>query len=287
MAVRRAAVLGSPIEHSKSPLLHQAAYRELGLDWEYARYEVHEGELEGFVGSLDSSWVGLSLTMPLKEEALELADSASDLATKTRAANTVIFRDGQTFADNTDVAGLVFAIESVTDVSPVGRSEARSVTAEPAIVTILGSGATARSAVAAVSLWAPKARLLIAGRTESKVGDLIQSAREDFAMSAVACDLTDQDHKFLDVDVVVNTIPGQGSDAFVELVPAVPGALVDVVYGSQETPLQQTWRARGGAAVDGTTMLVGQAAEQVVLMTGRNGIQAELQQAMFAALELA
>ncbi|MDN5934470.1 MAG: shikimate dehydrogenase, partial [Pseudonocardia sp.] len=106
--MRRAAVLGSPVAHSLSPALHSAAYAALGLEgWHYGRHECAEDGLAGFVDGLGPEWAGLSLTMPLKRVALEVADSVSPLAAATGAANTLVFRDGGRFADNTDVAGIV------------------------------------------------------------------------------------------------------------------------------------------------------------------------------------
>src|SRR4051794_12969885 len=100
---RRAAVLGSPIAHSLSPALHRAAYIELGLDWTYDAIECDEAALPAFVQSLDASWVGLSLTMPLKRAVLPLLAEMSETVRLTGAANTVLFRDGRTVGDNTDV----------------------------------------------------------------------------------------------------------------------------------------------------------------------------------------
>ncbi|MCW7991352.1 shikimate dehydrogenase, partial [Streptomyces platensis subsp. clarensis] len=91
---RRAAVLGSPIAHSLSPVLHRAAYRELGLDdWSYDRFEVDEAALPGFVGELDSSWAGLSLTMPLKRAIIPLLDEVTDVAASVEAVNTVVLTE--------------------------------------------------------------------------------------------------------------------------------------------------------------------------------------------------
>lgn len=109
---RRAAVLGSPIAHSLSPVLHRAAYAELGLDdWSYDRFEVDEAGLPGFVGELDDSWAGLSLTMPLKRAIIPLLDEISDTAASVEAVNTVVFReDGRRVGDNTDIPGMIAAL---------------------------------------------------------------------------------------------------------------------------------------------------------------------------------
>ena len=109
---RRAAVLGSPISHSLSPALHQAAYRALGLsDWSYGAHELQVAELPGFVSGLGPQWAGLSLTMPLKEAAFEVADEVSDLAREVGAINTLVRApDGGWSGDNTDVYGVSQAL---------------------------------------------------------------------------------------------------------------------------------------------------------------------------------
>jgi hypothetical protein len=102
-SVRRCAVLGSPIQHSLSPALHRAAYGYLGLDWTYDRVEVDERGLAAFVGGLDASWRGLSLTMPLKVAVLELGN-VDQLASLAGAGNTLILEGGSRTVHNTDVA---------------------------------------------------------------------------------------------------------------------------------------------------------------------------------------
>jgi len=109
-AARTLAVLGSPIAHSKSPRLHAAAYRVLGLPWTYTAVEVVEGSLGAFVNTCDSRWRGLSLTMPLKREVLPMLASCSALVETVGAANTVLFDDELGMHGfNTDVAGIVAA----------------------------------------------------------------------------------------------------------------------------------------------------------------------------------
>src|SRR5882757_4461339 len=102
---RRAAVLGSPIAHSLSPVLHRAAYEELGLgDWSYDRFEIDEEALPGFFGKLGPEWAGLSLTMPLKRAVIPLLDEVSETAASVAAVNTVVLHpDGRRGGDNTDI----------------------------------------------------------------------------------------------------------------------------------------------------------------------------------------
>ena len=137
-AAVRAAVLGSPIAHSLSPVLHRAGYRELGLTgWSYDAIECDERGLAGFLGSLGPDWAGLSLTMPLKRAVLPLLDDAEQLALDVGAANTVLLRGGRRLGYNTDVPGMVTALRQA------------GVTADGNAL-ILGSGATASSALAAL-----------------------------------------------------------------------------------------------------------------------------------------
>jgi len=127
---RRAAVLGSPIEHSLSPVLHGAAYQALDLrGWHYDKIECHEAGLPGLVDSMGPEWAGLSLTMPLKRVALTVADTVSPLAEAVGAANTLVFPAagpaGGRQAHNTDVAGMVAALQEAglrvpEDISVVG-----------------------------------------------------------------------------------------------------------------------------------------------------------------------
>lgn len=135
----RAAVLGSPIEHSLSPTLHTAAYAALGLEdrWHYERFECDEDGLARFLDGCDASWAGLSLTMPLKRVAMALADDLAEPVTEVGGANTIVFQDGRRHAYNTDVAGIVRAL------GEAGISRVDS-------ATVVGGGATAASALAAL-----------------------------------------------------------------------------------------------------------------------------------------
>ncbi|HET8988014.1 MAG TPA: shikimate dehydrogenase, partial [Humibacillus sp.] len=139
----RCAVWGSPVAHSLSPILHRAAYAALGLTtWSYDRREVDAPGFASALEELDETWRGLSLTMPLKEVALEAATEATDTARETAAANTLVRVEGGWLADNTDVYGITAALAAV------GCDLASDAVAE---VVVVGSGATARSAVAAVA----------------------------------------------------------------------------------------------------------------------------------------
>lgn len=253
---RRAAVLGSPIAHSLSPVLHRAAYAALGLDWSYDAVEVDEAGLPGFLASLDASWVGLSLTMPLKQAVLPLLTSVSPLASLVGAANTVVLGDdGSRAGENTDVPGMVTALRSV------------GVATSPPVATVIGGGATARSAVAALAE-------LGVGRVEAylrrpSAGDELVELGDRLRIPVVVLSLASIGPSALEVPIVVSTVPGGAADDLAGLVPPVrPGVLLDVAYSPWPTGLAAAWLEAGGPVASGHDLLLWQAVDQVRLMTG-------------------
>ena len=246
-------MLGSPIGHSLSPVLHRAAYAALGLDgWVYDAYEVTEDRLAGFLADLDPSWAGLSLTMPLKAAVLPLLDGASPLVEAVGAANTVLLRDGRRLGENTDVPGMVAALES----AGVGGSVPSA--------AVLGGGATARSALAALAAVTGEATAYV--RTPARAGALTATAeavglRLDVRSWSAAAE-------GLAAPLVVNTTTAGAADALVAGVPRSVGTLFEVLYDPWPTPLAAAWAARRGIVVDGLELLVRQAVLQVGLMTG-------------------
>src|SRR5215471_16378771 len=159
----KAAVLGSPIAHSLSPVLHRAAYQALGLDdWTYQAIRCDEAALPAFVGSRGQDWAGLSLTMPLKRTVLPLLDHVEPLAAATGGANTVVFRPDGRYGYNTDVQGIVDALTEAG--APA-----------PGSVTILGAGATACSALAALPELGVTGADIVA-RDPSRAGGLLATA---------------------------------------------------------------------------------------------------------------
>ena len=268
---RRAAVLGSPIAHSLSPLLHRTAYEQLGLEgWSYEACEVDESRLADFLDDLGPEWVGLGLTMPLKAAVLPLLDATSATVDAAGAANTVLFRDGARVGENTDVPGLRAAL-SAAGVTAVERA------------TVLGGGATARSAVAALSSVASTVSAYV--RDPARRAALESTA----ARTGVALELRPwaQASEALDAPLVVATTPAGATDALVPGVPASAAVLFDVLYSPWPTPLAAAWSARGGTVVGGLDLLVHGAALQVVLMTGLPVDPAELVPPMRAAGERA
>lgn len=258
------AVLGSPIAHSLSPSLHRAAYDRLGLDWSYDAQEVAGDELESFVRSRESQWRGLSLTMPLKEQVLPLLDTMDEVAKLTQAANTVLFDwldPSDTGAPrlrgfNTDVPGLVGAL------AEHGVTTASS-------VTILGGGATARSAlVAAAELGAQAVRVVI--RDPSRATALRNLAREvGMAVTVAALPDVDQGTTLEAPGLTISTLPGDVlAEATVRRFHVDHGSvLFDVAYHPWPSALAVHWRACGGEALSGLDMLIHQALLQVRVFT--------------------
>ncbi|MFD6092111.1 shikimate dehydrogenase [Oerskovia sp. NPDC060338] len=287
-ATHRAAVLGHPVAHSLSPVLHSAAYRALGLDgWEYTAIDVTEERLRGFVEGLDDAWAGLSLTMPLKQVVFELLDHVEPLAEVVGAVNTVLFQptgSGRTLVGaNTDVHGLVAALREGLGSGAGERPVASAV--------VLGAGATAASTLAALAeLGCTSPTVLV--RSLGRTGGL-QRAAHRMGVTPRFELLDPASARVRDVDVVVSTLPSRAADPVAEALTAhaaaggaAPrGVLLDVVYDPRPTALSRAWAAgapdREGVVVGGERMLLHQAAEQVRLMTGQVAPLA----AMAAALE--
>ncbi|MFG3499151.1 shikimate dehydrogenase [Streptomyces sp. NPDC047928] len=252
---KRAAVLGSPITHSLSPVLHRAAYAELGLtDWSYDRFEVDEARLPDFFRTLDASWAGLSLTMPLKRAVIPLLDEITETAGSVEAVNTVVFtEDGRKTGDNTDIPGMIAALRE-RGVEKVDSA------------AVLGAGATASSALAALARICTgpvTAYVRSEARAEEmrgwgeRLGVDVRTAEWSAAADALRAPL------------VIATTPAGATDELAAAVPDRPGTLFDVLYDPWPTPLAAAWAARRGAVVGGLDLLVHQAVLQVEQMTGR------------------
>jgi shikimate dehydrogenase len=283
--VRRAAVLGHPVAHTLSPVLHTAAYRALGLEgWEYGVHDVTEDALAGFLRDLDPSWAGLSLTMPLKQVVIQLLDHVEPLAAAVGAVNTVLFSAVggavTTTGTNTDVHGLVAALREGLGTRPVSDA------------VVLGGGATAASALAAVAeLGCPSPRVFV--RSLDRIGPLREAvARMGVRPSFEVFDEQATTAALAGADAVVSTTPKHAADTWAPLLTELladagkppRGVLLDVVYDPRPTALQSAWTALGADAVGGERMLLHQAAEQVRLMTGRAAPLAAMDEALRAAL---
>jgi len=257
-AGRRAAVLGSPIVHSLSPVLHRAAYAELGLTgWSYDRFEVDEEGIGPFLEKLAAGgedWAGLSLTMPLKRAVIPLLDEVSATAASVEAVNTVVFTgDGRRHGDNTDIPGMLAALRE------------RGVGSVPS-AAVLGAGATASSALAALARICT-GEVTAYVRTRARAEEM-RGWGERLGVTVVTADWADAP-RALTAPLVIATTPAGATDALAQAVPERPGTLFDVLYEPWPTPLAAAWTARGGAVVGGLDLLVHQAVLQVELMTGR------------------
>ncbi|TXJ71716.1 shikimate dehydrogenase [Streptomyces lavendulae] len=252
---RRAAVLGKPIAHSLSPVLHRAAYAELGLTgWSYDRFEVDEAELPGFFEKLGPEWAGLSLTMPLKRAVIPLLDEISETAASVDAVNTVVFdADGRTRGDNTDVPGMVAALRE-HGIEEIGSA------------AILGAGATASSALAALSRICA-GEVVAYVRSEPRAAEMRQWGRR-LGVDVRTADWSDA-AEALRAPLVIATTPAGTTDALAAAVPERPATLFDVLYEPWPTELAARWSMYGGAVVGGLDLLVHQAVLQVERMTGR------------------
>ena len=244
MTPRHLAVWGDPIAHSKSPRLHAAAYRVLGLDWEYTRRQVDEGGFADALASLDGSWLGLSLTMPLKEQAHRAAATRDRHAELTGAVNTLLLTDVvQGF--NTDVGGIIDALgeHGLVDVDRV---------------RVLGAGATAASAVVACVELGARSIEVRARRPERAATLMALGERLGVDVTADAFD-ADAEH----VDLTVATLPSGSAldDGTAARLAERGGALFDVAYSPWPSALATAWT--GGQAVSGEGMLLWQAVRQI------------------------
>jgi shikimate dehydrogenase len=250
---RRAAVLGSPVAHSLSPVLHGAAYEALGLTgWSYGRIECAEGDLAALADGLGPEWAGLSLTMPLKRVALDVADTVSELAVAVGAANTLVFSPAGRFADNTDVAGMVDALREA-GVTRVGAA------------VVLGAGGTAQAALASLAELGERNPTVVV-RDPARARPLLETAeRLDIDVSLRRWDDGDP---LAGADVVVSTVPRGAADALELSGGGTGGVLFDVVYAPWPTPLAARAAGAGYRVVSGLDLLLHQAGHQVRLMTG-------------------
>jgi shikimate dehydrogenase len=267
-------VLGSPIGHSLSPVLHTAAYTELGLTWwRYEAIECTQDALPALLDRCGPDWAGLSLTMPLKRAVLPLLDRSEPLVSEVGAANTVLFAAGQRLGYNTDVPGMLRALaeHGIVAERPVG----------PAL--ILGGGATAHAALGALRDLGERTAT-VAIRDPARAGSLRSAAsRLGLAVTLRPFELAAADGARL----IISTVPAGAADIFGQLfqLPAAGRpAVFDVVYHPWPTLLAAAARQAGAIVVSGFDLLLHQAAAQVELMTGRPAPVEAMRQAGLAEL---
>ncbi len=264
MTARKAAVLGFPVEHSRSPQLHLAAYRALGLDdWTYDRIACAADELPSVVSGFGPEWVGVSVTMPGKFAALRFADERTERAQLVGSANTLVRTESGWRADNTDVDGVAGALDHRRDLR-------RAI--------VLGSGATAPAAVVALA-GLGVTDITVAARNQHRAARLLElgatlGARTHFADLA---DTNLADTNLIDTslvgqieraEVLVSTIPSEAAALYASSFAVVP-VLLDAIYDPWPTPLAQAVANAGGQVVGGLQMLLHQAYSQVEQFTGR------------------
>lgn len=249
------AVLGSPIEHSKSPAIHSAAYEALGLDWDYGRYRVEANELADFLRLRDETWRGLSLTMPLKDEGFALSIPSCPVASETSVVNTLLHTEAGWEGYNTDSFGIQKAISEHTD-EKFQR------------VNVLGSGATARSAVHAAGQLFPDAAISIFARKETELFGLETKSLESFQQSEVT-------------DLTISTLP---SSVIVNRLNVHEQAVIlDVAYDPWPSKLSTNWQA--SKRISGVEMLLWQALIQLrIFVNGDGTAQLDNETDVFAAM---
>lgn len=253
--MKRVAILGSPVTGALSPVIHRAAYEELGLDWKYEAVECAESGLERFLEGVraDESWAGLSLTMPLKRAAPAYLDEISELVAMTGAANTVTVRGGRLLGENTDVVGMERAIKAVSD----GR---------PGSVAILGAGATAATALCVARGFGIRDALIVT-RDLDRVG-AIRAAAERMDVRLQLAPWSEARTAF-GRDLAISALPPFAADDLGSgELDGFTGLLLDVAYRPSPTRLVQHARDAGAVAVTGLSMLVHQAVRQLELQVG-------------------
>lgn len=247
------AVLGSPIQHSKSPAIHNAAYRTLQLNWDYSRVELSSNHLLQFIENLDGDWLGLSLTMPLKEEAARLANEKTELVEATGVANTMLRTTTGWRAYNTDVFGIQRALASVA-VNDVKR------------ICIIGSGATATSAIFAVAQMFPDASIRVIARNVQAAKELRSKANKAGIKISISS-LSKLRSKAAKSDLTISTVPAGALDSKLSRLKSwlfkPHGTLLDVAYDPWPSPLASIWQTKGACAISGIEMLLWQAIAQI------------------------
>ena len=245
-------VVGSPIKHSLSPVIHSAAYLSLGFDFSYQKHEVSQGELAMFLNK--SSLSGVSVTMPLKYEAYQFAASFDDYAARTGVVNTLVRGIGGWIGHNTDVSGF---IECLKQVPEAGK------------ITVLGSGATARSAALAISKVFPGADVLVVGRSAQSVDEVIDLL-SGAGVKAAAASISPA--SVLSSDLIISTVPGSALEELWNEVAnnatTTTGTLFDVVYSPWPSTASRSW---GPRSISGLELLIWQAIGQVRIFAEASG----------------
>lgn len=274
-----AAVIGSPIEHSLSPVIHRAAWTRLGIDgWEYHRLEQDTDSLPGFIAGLEADCAGLSVTMPCKQAVMPLLDVIDPLASAVGAVNTVVPSSGVLAGFNTDVTGIASAVRRAC--SMAGCSA-------PSSALVLGARATASSALAALGELGMTSSTVAARRFGGPGSVVAAASRLGVTIEQVLWSDTEAvDRAASSADLVISTLPASAADPLAERLHVREGQiLLDVVYSPRDTALRRAFESAGGVVAEGTDMLVFQAGAQVQLMTGRSPDTGVMRDALEEELE--
>jgi len=266
----RLEVWGDPISHSRSPELHAAAYRVLGLDWSYGRRRVDEVGFPRALAELGPEFRGLSLTMPLKGAAYAAATSRDPWAEATGAVNTLRITDDALLGVNTDVGGLV------RDLREHGVGD---ITA----ARLVGAGATATSALVSLSALGVRDVTVVARRPEAVAP--LRTLGDRLGVQVTVAPLDASVHE--EVPLTIAALPGGAavSAAAADALAAAGGTLYDVVYGHWPTALARGWERAGGRAIPGIGMLLHQALLQVrVFVSGDAELPLAEEDAVLAAM---
>jgi len=261
MTSKHFAVVGNPIDHSLSPNIHSAAYEYLGLDWDYSRFQVPEGSLREFLGADGSHLAGISVTMPLKIEAAALAASGDEIVSELQIANTLLRKGNEFIAFNTDVFGIEMALAESW-----GSSIER--------VAILGSGATAQSALYAVSRRAANAKVLVYARDLSRT----QSIQGLGTKLGIAIEVRPLETYSDGQDLTISTIPATALDNLNQQDQG--GWLLNVNYASKDSTFSRNFSS--DKVVQGETMLIWQAIAQIrIFLSGTPEAQIDNETVLF------
>lgn len=249
------AVLGSPIAHSKSPLIQRAAFAVLGLNWTYDAVEMTGDRLGAFVDGLDETWRALSLTMPLKRDVIPLLTRRHELVDVVGGANTVLLTDDGLSGFNTDVQG---AVASFQDVGVASLD----------YVHILGAGATASSVLVAVARLGAS-RVLVSARTPEKAAELIDIGAK-LGVDVVVRPWGIMDRSLVAPDAIVSTLPGGANDMTFAAPIREKSVLFDVAYDPWPSALARAWGEVGGTVISGLDLLINQAVGQLRVFVNGN-----------------
>lgn len=251
------AVVGDPVDHSRSPAIHNAAFAALGIEAEFGFMQVPADKFDRVVHALQSGELdGVSVTMPHKHNAFEAADELASFAARSGAVNTLIVENGRLLGHNTDVAGVLYAFHAV-------QADA------DAPILVLGYGGAAAAALLAVE----GREIYLSGRDEAKARVLAERVGVEVEVIPWATAVP--------MATVINATPlGMAGEYLPDGVVERAGALVDMTYGDQRSPAIAHALALGLPTADGLTMLVGQAVEAFELFTGQRAPVMTMRQAV-------